>query len=376
MKHISILGSTGSIGKQALDVIKSNPDKFNVIGLAANNNIEILEKQIMDFNPIAVCVMNPEKADLLKSKVDIEVFSGMDGLKKVSSLHEADTVINSLVGSIGIEPTLEAIGHKKNIALANKETLVTAGEIVMREAMRNDVKILPIDSEHSAILQCIKGEKISAISKITLTCSGGPFRKLSLEQMRDVSVKDALNHPTWNMGAKITIDSATLMNKGFEVIEAHWLYGIPYEKIDVVIHPESIIHSLVEFHDCSTVAQLSIPDMRIPIQYALTYPERIHLESKSLNLMKIKSLNFESPDTEKFPCIRYAYESGKTGGTMPAVLNAANEAAVKMFLDGKIRFNQISEIIMSAINEHKVIKHPELDEILEVDKKIKSDLLK
>ena len=300
MKTLSILGSTGSIGTQTLDIVKNNLNEFKIIGLTVNNDIDLLKKQIDEFKPEAVAVMNQEKADELKNNVDINVYSGMDGIIKIATLNN-DTVVNSLVGSIGVLPTVEAIKHKKNIALANKETLVAAGSVVMHEVKKNDVKLIPIDSEHSAIFQCLNGENIDDVSKITITASGGPFREFSKHQLEKVTVEDALKHPTWNMGNKITIDSATLMNKGFEVIETFWLYGLGYEKIDVVVHPQSIIHSLVEFKDNSVMAQLGNPNMKIPIQYALSYPKRLNLNSKKLNLTEIKNLSFESPDFEKFP---------------------------------------------------------------------------
>ena len=371
MKNLSILGSTGSIGTQTLDIARNNPKEFKVIGLATNKNIELLKKQIIEFNPEAVAVMDEEKADLLKEDADINVYSGIDGIIKIATLNEADTVVNSLVGSIGVKPTIEAIKSKKNIALANKETLVVAGRIVMEEAKKNRVNLMPIDSEHSAIFQCLNGGDIKDVNKITITASGGPFRNYSKGQLENATVQDALKHPTWNMGNKITIDSATLMNKGFEVIEAHWLYGVAYENIEVVIHPQSIIHSLVEFKDNSTLAQLSLPNMKIPIQYALSHPKRLPLETKKLNLIEIKNLDFEKPNFDLFPCLKYAYDAGVLGGTMPAVLNAANEVAVHSFLNKKIKFNEISIIIKKLMDTHNVIKNPNLNQILEVDEKIK-----
>lgn len=371
MKNLSILGSTGSIGKQTMDVARQHPEKFRVVGLTANTNIEALREQINEFKPLAVAVMDEEKAEELKEKVDIPVFSGIDGLIKIATLEKADMVINALVGSVGILPTIEAIRKKKNVALANKETLVAAGAIVMDEAKRNGVKIMPIDSEHSAIFQCVDGRDIKTISKIILTCSGGAFRDLAKSELENVKARDALNHPTWKMGEKITINSATLMNKGFEVIEAHWLFNMPYEKIEVVIHYQSTIHSLVEFIDGSVIAQLGTPDMKIPIQYALTYPERLEGNSEKLNLTKVKELIFRESDFELFPCLKYAYEAGKVSGTMPAVLNAANEVAVEYFLKNKIKFNDISKIIKKMMDEHKAINNPSLDEILNIDKKIK-----
>ncbi len=386
MKTLSILGSTGSIGTQTLEIVKNNPREFKIAGLTGNNNIELLKKQIIEFKPEAIAVIDKEKADLLKyflkkdseiknKGISINIYSGVEGIIKIATLNAADTVVNSLVGSIGIKPTIEAIKNKKNIALANKETLVAAGSIVMEEARKNNVNLMPIDSEHSAIFQCINGEieKINSIKKIILTASGGPFRDYTKAKLEKVTVKDALSHPTWSMGNKITIDSATLMNKGFEVIEAHWLYDIPYEDIEVIIHPQSIIHSMVEFKDSSTLAQLSFPDMKIPIQYALSYPKRLHLNAKKLDLAEIKNLAFEKPDLGNFPCLRYAFEAGKAGGTMPAALNAANEAAVNAFLENKIKFREISKIINKMLNGHKTIKTPNLNQILELDKKIKGE---
>lgn len=373
MKNISILGSTGSIGTQTLEIVKNNPKEFKIIGLTTNNNIELLKKQIKIFKPEAVAVMDKEKADLLKEKVNINVYSCIDGIIKIATLNEADTVVNSLVGSIGVMPTIEAIKSKKNIALANKETLVAAGQIVMEEVRKNNVSLMPIDSEHSAIFQCLNGEDIKNINKITITASGGPFRNYTKKQLENVTVQDALKHPTWNMGNKITIDSATLMNKGFEVIEAHWLYGIDYNNIEVVIHPQSIIHSLVGFKDNSTLAQLSLPNMKIPIQYALSYPKRLPLETKKLNLIEIKNLDFEKPNFDLFPCLKYAYDAGNIGGTMPAALNAANEVAVSSFLENRIKFNEIPIIIKKMTDSHNAIKNPDLNQILQIDKKIKEE---
>ena len=376
MKNISILGSTGSIGKQTLDVIRAHKDRFRVVALSANSNIELLKKQIDEFNPLAVCIANKDDAEKLELQKQTEIFSGIEGMKKIASLDEADTVVNSLVGSIGILPTIEAIRHNKDIAMANKETLVTSGSIVMREAKKYGVMLIPIDSEHSAILQCINGNKSHDIRRIVITCSGGPFRNLSNDELQKVTVKDALTHPTWSMGAKITVDCATLMNKGFEVIEAHWLYGIPYESIEVVIHPESIIHSMVEFSDSSIIAQMSIPDMKLPIQYALSYPERIKNGFPSLDFTRLNAFTFAQPDTERFPCLEMAYEAGINGGTLPVVMNSANEVAVKYFLGNKIKFQEIPEIVKSAIENHTPIKNPDLDEILETDKKTKIDVEK
>ena len=375
VKTLSILGSTGSIGTQTLDIVRKFPPKFKVEGLSCHSNIGLLKKQIEEFKPKIAAVFDEEKADELK--VDIPVYKGMDGLLRVAVLEDMHTVVNSLVGSIGVLPTVKAIENLKNVALANKETLVTAGEIVMKKLRFHKTSLLPIDSEHSAILQCLRGEKIEDVNKITLTCSGGAFRNKSKEELENMKAADALQHPTWNMGAKITIDSATLMNKGFEVIEAHWLYGTDYSKIDVVIHPQSIIHSFVEFKDRSIIAQLGVPDMRIPIQYALMYPSRVENESlPKLNLFEKKELTFEEPDLERFPCLAMAYDAGIKGGSVPAVMNAANEVAVKFFLENKIGFMDIPKLIMKMIDEHKFVKNPDLDEILEVDKNIKEDTTK
>src|SRR3989344_4102559 len=373
MKHLSILGSTGSIGTQTLEIARQFPNEFKVVGLSSNKNSDLLLKQIKEFRPKAVAIMDKSKVDDLLNFSSCQVYSGIEGLNKIAALQEADTVVNALVGSVGIEPTYNAIKSKKNIALANKEALVAAGSVIMEEVKKNKVTLMPIDSEHSAIFQCLNGENTKEIEKITLTCSGGPFRNFSAEQLRNATRKDALNHPTWNMGNKITIDSATLMNKGFEVIEAHWLYGIPYDKIDIIIHPQSIIHSLVEFHDKSVIAQLGMPDMKIPIQYALTYPKRLQGMAPSLDLAKTSTLDFSEPDFEKFPCLQYAYEAGKTGGTLPAVMNAANEVAVNSFLNNKIRFLDIQRLIKKMMDEHNSIKNPSLKEILENDRKAREE---
>ena len=373
MKHISILGSTGSIGTQTLDVVRQFPNEFRVVGLTSNKNHELLLKQIKEFKPKAVAIMDKTKVDDLLNFSSCQVYSGMDGLNRIATLNEADTVVNALVGSVGIGPTYNAIKSKKNIALANKETLVAAGSLIMEEVKKNDVSLMPIDSEHSAIFQCLNGENIKEVNKITITCSGGPFKNYTKQQLENVAIQDALKHPTWNMGDKITIDSATLMNKGFEVIETHWIYGIDYEKIKIAIHPQSIVHSLVEFVDKSVIAQLGLPDMKIPIQYALTYPKRFQNPSTSLDLVKIKALEFNEPDFEMFPCLGYAYEAGAIGGTMPAVMNAANEVAVHVFLDNKIRFLDIPKLIRKMMDKHNAIKNPGLNEILEVDRKVKEE---
>ena len=376
MKHLSILGSTGSIGTQTLEIARQFPNEFKIVGLTANKNSDLLLKQIKEFKPKAVAIMDKSKVDSLLNFSPCQVYSGVEGLNRIAVLQEADAVVNALVGSVGIEPTCHAIRTKKNIALANKETLVAAGCVIMEEARKNRISLMPIDSEHSAIFQCLNGENINEVSKMTITCSGGPFKNYTKQQLENVVVQDALKHPTWNMGNKITIDSATLMNKGFEVIEAHWLYGIDYEKIKVVIHPQSIVHSLVEFVDSSVIAQLGLPNMKIPIQYALTYPKRFQSMQISLDLAKIKMLEFNEPDFELFPCLKYAYEAGAVAGTLPAVMNAANEVSVNAFLESKIRFLDIARLIRKMMDEHKVIKNPTLKEILEVDREVKEETKK
>jgi len=371
IKTLSILGSTGSIGTQTLDIVRKFPERFEVVALSCNNNIELLKKQIDEFNPKIVAVFDEEKADLLKC--DVPIYKGMDGLLKAATIGEAHTVINSLVGSIGVLPTVKAIENLKNVALANKETLVTAGEIILKKLAFHKTHLIPIDSEHSAILQCLQGEKREDVNKVTLTCSGGAFKNKTREELDTVKASDALKHPTWNMGAKITVDCATLMNKGFEVIEAHWLYSLDYSKIDVVIHPQSIIHSLVEFKDHSVIAQLGCPDMRIPIQYALSFPKRLENSSLPKLNLPLQDLTFKEPDLERFPCLAMAYDAGIKGGTLPAVMNAANEIAVKYFLQDKIKFPDIARLIMKMMEEHKLIKNPSLDQVMEVDKKVKED---
>jgi 1-deoxy-D-xylulose-5-phosphate reductoisomerase len=375
MKKLSILGSSGSIGKQTLDIIKRYPERFEVLGLSVNSSIDILREQIKEFNPKIVSVGSKKDAELLSKEFDIPVYYGIDGLVKVATFDKTDTIVNSVVGSIGVMPTLEAIRAKKNIALANKETLVTAGDIIMREIKKNNVLMTPIDSEHSAIFQALNGENKKEIKKIILTCSGGAFFGKKRDELKDVSAKQALKHPTWNMGGKITIDSATLMNKGFEVIEAHHIFGVSYDKIKVVIHPQSIIHSMVEFVDGSIIAQLGVHDMRIPILYALSYPERLELDIPKLDFSKLKELTFFEPDIETFKCLGYAYEAGRIGDSMPCVVNAANEVAVEYFLKGKIKFLDIEKVIRMTMDEHKVIKNPSIQDLIELDKKIKNELM-
>ncbi|MFA5523354.1 MAG: 1-deoxy-D-xylulose-5-phosphate reductoisomerase [Tissierellales bacterium] len=370
MKGISILGSTGSIGTQALNVIK-NFSEYKVMALTTNRNIELLEQQALEFSPKLVVVMDLDKSKKLKDRLkgyNIKVASGIEGLIEAASLEGSDIVITSVVGMIGLIPTLEAIKCGKKIALANKETLVSAGEIVMREALKNKVDIIPIDSEHSAIFQALRCGNSNEISKIILTASGGTFRGRNIQDLRNVRVEDALKHPNWSMGKKITVDSATLMNKGLEVIEAKWLFNVDIEKIEVIVHPQSIIHSMVEYIDGSVIAQMGIPDMRIPIQYALTHPKRIGNQLDRLDFVAVKDLTFEKPNTEVFPCLQIAYEAIKSGGTMPAVLNASNEVAVEMFLNNKINFLEIPEIISEVMAHHTIIKNPTLEDVLESDK--------
>jgi len=368
VKKIAILGSTGSIGINALWVIDKFHEYFEVSGLAANKNVDLLERQVRKFNPKIVCLANEEKANELAKKLKnqpCEVVGGESGLIKVACQKEVDLVICAVVGAIGLIPLLEAIKAKKQIGLANKEALVMAGKIVMNLATENGVRILPLDSEHNAIFQCLEGKNQNTIKKIILTGSGGPFRKR--EDLESITPRETLKHPTWQMGEKITVDSATLMNKGLEVIEAHYLFGLPVEKIRVVIHPQSIIHSLVEFLDGSILAQMSVTDMRIPIAYSLSYPERFENILSSLDLVQIKQLTFEEPDLEKFPCLAYGYEAGKKGGTLPTVLNAANEVVVKRFLNKEIKFTDIHKIIKKVMDKHQIIDNPTLEEILAAD---------
>ncbi|WP_078413222.1 1-deoxy-D-xylulose-5-phosphate reductoisomerase [Priestia abyssalis] len=371
MKHIALLGATGSIGQQTLDVIRLHPERFRLVSMSVGRNIEEAKKIIREFSPKMVSVLKKEDRDALKLEFGhISFVYGEEGLIETAVHPDAEVVVTAVVGSVGLIPTLEAIRLGKTIALANKETLVTAGHIVMEEAAKYGVSILPVDSEHSAIYQCLQGEKEQTIERLILTASGGSFRDKRREELEGVTVSQALNHPNWSMGAKITIDSATMMNKGLEVIEAHWLFDMPYEKIEVVLHKESIIHSMVEFQDTSVIAQLGTPDMRVPIQYALTYPDRIMLpHTKRLNLWEIGTLHFTKMDFTRFRCLAFAFEAGKQGGTMPTVLNAANEEAVAAFLDGKLTFLQIEDVLQQAMETHTTIQNPCLDTIKEVDSK-------
>ena len=376
MKKISIIGSTGSIGTQTLEVC-DNLQNVQVMGLSANNNVNLAEEQIRKYRPKLFAMVNEDAAKTLKiavSDTDTKVISGTDCMSEISTMPQIDTVVTSVVGIAGLKPTMEAIKSGVNIALANKETLVTAGSIVINAAKDNNVSILPVDSEHSAIFQCIGSHPKSEIKRLIITASGGSFYGKKAEELENVSVKEALNHPNWSMGQKITIDSATLMNKGLEVIEAHWLYDIDYDNIDVVVHRESIVHSLVEFNDMSVLAQLGLPDMKLPIHYALCYPKRVPSGVKQLNLWEVGNLTFAKPDYETFRCLSLAITAGRAGGTMPTVLNGANEVAVELFLKGKIKFNDIARIVENAMENHKNVLNPKLDDIIYTDKCVREEV--
>ena len=368
-KHISLLGATGSIGVQTIDIIREHPQEFNLVAFSAGRNIEQTRAIIREFSPSLVSVQEEKDAILLKKEFPhIELAYGSRGLVDVATHSDASVLVNAVLGSVGLESTLEAIKQRKTIALANKETLVTAGHLVMSAAEKYKTPILPVDSEHSALFQSMNGEKRSQVSRLILTASGGSFRDRSRKDLENVTIEDALNHPNWSMGAKITIDSATMMNKGLEVIEAQVLFDMSYDDIDVVLHRESIIHSMVEFQDTSVMAQLGTPDMRVPIQYALSYPDRLpRKQAKRLNLVEIGKLHFEEMNLERFHALKLAYDAGRAGGSMTTVLNAANEAAVALFLEGKIRFLQIEECIERVMDKHEVISSPDLETILEVD---------
>ena len=366
MKKIAILGSTGSIGTQTLEVVRANKD-IEVTALAAGSNIDLLEKQIREFSPKIAAVWNEEKAKELKDRVrdlDIRVESGMDGLLAVATELSAEIVVTAVVGMIGIRPTIAAMNAGKDIALANKETLVTAGHIIMPLAKEKHVRILPVDSEHSAIFQSLNGETGNKIHKILLTASGGPFRGWTREQMKDVQVEDALKHPNWTMGRKITIDSSTMVNKGLEVMEARWLFGVEMDQVQVVVQPQSVIHSMVEYEDGAVIAQLGTPDMKLPIQYALYYPERRFLAGDRLDFAKLAQITFEAPDFENFHGLSLAYKAGRRGGTLPTVFNAANERAVQKFLDREIGYLTITDMIEAAMEHHTVEENPTVEEIL------------
>lgn len=369
MKKIAILGSTGSIGTQTLEVARTNGD-IQITALAAGSNIKLLEAQIREFRPKLAAVWTEEKAKelrLLVKDLDVKVVSGMEGLIEVCTEPEAEIVVTAIVGMIGIQPTVAAIQAGKDIALANKETLVTAGHIIMPMAKRHGVQILPVDSEHSAIFQCLNGEERKEISKILLTASGGPFRGKKREELMKIQVEDALKHPNWAMGRKITIDSSTLVNKGLEMMEAKWLFGVEPKNIQIVVQPKSIIHSMVEFSDGAVIAQLGTPDMKLPIQYALYYPHRRFLPGERLDFWKLTEITFEKPDMETFTGLKLAFDAAAAGGSMPTVYNAANEMAVARFLDRKIPYLTITEIIEWCMKEHKVLQNPTVEEILEVE---------
>lgn len=369
MKKIAVLGSTGSIGTQTLEIVRENKD-IKVTALAADSNVSQIERQVREFLPDLVCLYQEEAAKDLKERIQdlsVKVVSGMDGLVQAATQKEAEIVVTAVVGMIGIRPTVEAILAKKDIALANKETLVTAGHIIMPLAQKYQVKILPVDSEHSAIFQSLNGEDAKEIETILLTASGGPFRGWKREQMEQIQVEDALNHPNWSMGKKITIDSSTMVNKGLEVIEAKWLFQTPVDHVKVVVQPQSIIHSMVQFVDGGIMAQLGAPDMKLPIQYALYYPHRRPLGTKRLDFASLGSISFEEPDQETFKGLRLAYEAGRKGGSLPTVLNAANERAVAKFLAHKIHFLDIADIIEYTMEKHKIIENPTLEQILECE---------
>ena len=381
MKNIYLLGATGSIGTQTLDVIRMHPEAFRLIAFSSGRNIELTKQIIEEFQPAYVSVMEEESVMTLEALYpNVEFGYGAQGLESVATyqtdLGGEDFVVTAVMGSVGLLPTLKAIEMGRNIGIANKETLVTAGHLVMEKAKQHGVKLLPVDSEHSAIYQCLQGEDAKAIKKLIITASGGSFRDYTREMLKEVTLEQALNHPNWSMGAKITIDSATMMNKGLEVIEAHWLFDMPYERIETILHRQSIIHSMVEFEDTSIIAHLGTPDMRIPFQFAMSYPERMDLkQGKSLNLAEVGTLEFKPMDFERFPCLKMAYEAGMQGGSCPTVLNAANEAAVDLFLRNKISFLEIETVVAEALNKHQKIDHPSLEQILQLDQEVRRDIL-
>ena len=382
MKQIAILGSTGSIGTQTLDVVRQHPSEFSVYALSAHRSLDLLIQQALEFNPAVVCIADEHLYQPLRealSDLPIKVMAGEKAIAEMVTMPAIDVVVAAMVGYAGLRPTIEAIKAKKTIALANKETLVVAGEIICRLAKRHQVSILPVDSEHSAIFQCLVGEDMHSVEKLLLTASGGPFRTFTYEQMQHVTAAQALQHPNWEMGAKITIDSASMMNKGFEVIEARWLFDIPVEKIQVLVHPQSVIHSAVQFVDGSVKAQLGTPDMRIPIQYALTYPARWLSDVPRLDLFAVKQLTFEEPDMQRFPNLRLAYEAMEKGGNMPCILNAANEVVNLAFREGKCGFLQMSEVIEQTMGTTSFITEPTYEDYVQTDKearKIAKELLK
>lgn len=370
LKNISVLGSTGSIGTQTLDVVRKYND-IKVVALSAGNNVELLEQQVREFRPSFVSMADDKALAMLRARLSdvtgIEYGTGMDGLIHAAAMEQAEIVVTAVVGMMGIVPTIEAINAGKDIALANKETLVTAGHIIMKLAAEKGVRILPVDSEHSAIFQCLNGERQNKIHKILLTASGGPFRGRTIEQMRDIKVEDALKHPNWAMGRKITIDSSTMVNKGLEVMEARWLFGVELDQVQVVVQPQSVIHSMVEFEDGAVMAQLGTPDMRLPIQYALYYPERRFLDTQHLDFWKLNQITFEKPDMINFRGLVLAYEAGRKGGNVPTMFNAANELAVAMFLDRKIKYLDIIDIIEQTMTNIEYIDNPDVKQILDTE---------
>ena len=370
MKNIAILGSTGSIGTQTLEVVRNNREELRVVALAAGSSVDMMEQQIREFRPLLAAMWYEEAAADLRARVadlEVKVLSGMDGLLEIASMPESQVLVTAIVGMIGIRPTIAAIESGKDIALANKETLVTAGHIIMPLAKKCGVSILPVDSEHSAIFQSLNGEPKDKIEKILLTASGGPFRGRTKEQLVNIRVEDALKHPNWAMGRKITIDSSTLVNKGLEVMEAKWLFGVDLDRIQVVVHPQSIIHSAVQYEDGAIIAQLGVPDMKLPIQYALFYPDRRPMRGERVDFFRLGSMTFEEPDVETFTGLKLAYEAAAAGGSMPTVYNAANEKAVALFLDRKIGYLQIPELIGEAMEQHRLIPDPNVDEILSAE---------
>lgn len=381
-KQICILGSTGSIGTQALDVIRQHPDLYEAYALTANDSVEKLAEQAREFNPAAVVIANEARYEELKAKLadtDVKVYAGHKALCEIVEAGPVDMVLAALVGFAGLEPTIRAIKARKKICLANKETLVVAGELILNLVSKYHVDLLPVDSEHSAIFQCLVGEEMNEVDKILLTCSGGPFRNFTHEQLLTVTATDALRHPTWKMGAKITIDSASLMNKGFEVMEAKWLFGVPAEKIEVLVHPQSVVHSGVQFKDGAVKAQLGVPDMRLPIQYAFSFPKRLPLNGDRLDLFSTRKLEFFKPDVQKFPCLRLAYEAISEGGNMPCILNAANEVANAAFRRGECSFLGMAEVIERTMRQASFDKTPNLDTYFQTDaeaRQIAASLLK
>ncbi len=373
MRSIVLLGSTGSIGTQTLDVVRNNKDELKVVGLAANKRVNEVEQQVREFNPKYVCMFDPEAAKELQEKIadtGIKVMSGMDGLLEMVSVPEADTVLTAVVGMIGIRPTIKAIESGKDIALANKETLVCAGHIIMPLAKEKKVQILPVDSEHSAIFQSLVGQPKDKVEKILLTASGGPFRGKKREELAAMTAADALKHPNWDMGPKVTIDSSSLVNKGLEVMEARWLFDVSLDNIEVLVHPQSIVHSAVQYVDGAVIAQLGVPDMKLPIQYALFYPDRRPMAEKRLDLFELGSLTFEKPDTDTFRGLKLAFDSAYAGGSMPTVFNAANEMAVRRFLKGDIRYLEIFDMIEEAMTHHNKIENPDVSAILDTEKEV------